>query len=163
MSPGRLAIMPRPRGGVQLVDEVLALREENVDVLVSLLSPEEVEEWTLQQEHIVCKAQGIEFIHFPVPDHGVPEVNQNSIQLIQSLVNKLARGESIVLHCRMGVGRSSLLAACVLAARGVRVDSAFSRIAEARGRLVPDTEAQYDWLSEFTQSPAFRLVSTATA
>src|ERR1700743_3176736 len=41
---GRLAIVPRPRGGDWLADDLHALRREGIDILVSLLTPSEVEE-----------------------------------------------------------------------------------------------------------------------
>ena len=50
----------------------------------------------------------------------------------------------MLIHCRQGIGRSSLLAAAVLEASSL--DEAWRRIAEARGRSVPDTPEQRAWL-----------------
>ena len=38
---GRLAIVPRPRGGEWLDDDVRALKEQGFDLVVSLLTPDE--------------------------------------------------------------------------------------------------------------------------
>jgi hypothetical protein len=43
----RLAIAPRPRGGDWLEDDLRALKRDNVDVLISLLTPEENQELVL--------------------------------------------------------------------------------------------------------------------
>ena len=37
--PGKLAVMPRPRGGDWLEDEIRGLKRFGVDILVSLLTP----------------------------------------------------------------------------------------------------------------------------
>jgi len=38
---GRLAVMPRPRGGDWLEDEILHLKRSGIGTLVSMLTPEE--------------------------------------------------------------------------------------------------------------------------
>ena len=38
---GRLAVMPRPRGGDWLEDEILHLKRSGIGLLVSMLTPEE--------------------------------------------------------------------------------------------------------------------------
>ena len=55
---GRLAIVPRPRGGDWLADEIQALREAGVDVLVSLLTADEVAELDLAREEAWCHTMG---------------------------------------------------------------------------------------------------------
>ena len=47
---GRLGILPRPRGGDWLRDETAAWREAGVDVVVSLLEPEEAAQLVLEDE-----------------------------------------------------------------------------------------------------------------
>jgi len=61
-------------------------------------------------------------------------------------------GKAVVIHCRAGIGRSSLIAACVLALRGYDAASAFDAIAKARGLAVPDTEAQRAWVAVFQKA-----------
>ena len=48
--PGRLAIMPRPRAGDWLDEEIAGWRAEGIDVVVSLLESDEVSELGLQRE-----------------------------------------------------------------------------------------------------------------
>src|SRR5262249_30239083 len=48
-------------------------------------------------------------------------------------------------------GRSSLVAACVLASCGERPEAALERIARARGRPVPDTAEQREWVLRFAE------------
>ena len=57
----------------------------------------------------------------------------------------------MAIHCRSGIGRSSLLAAAVLAAAGVGVNAAFQQIEQARGLSVPDTPEQKTWAENFAR------------
>lgn len=63
--PGRLGVVPRPRGGDWLADEVHLWRTSGLDVVTSLLTPDEAAELELQDEAFrrIEKARGR-----PVPD-----------------------------------------------------------------------------------------------
>ncbi len=56
----RLAILPRPRSGEWLEDEIRSLRAQGIDVLVSLLTPDETAELELEQEAACCASTGID-------------------------------------------------------------------------------------------------------
>lgn len=146
---GRLAVLPRPRGGDWLEDEVRSLRAAGVDVLVSLLTREEVEELELLDEAASCAAGSMEFVSFPFADRGVPASEAETLALVRRLAALVAGGKAVAVHCRQGVGWSALVAACVLASLGERPSAAFERIAAARGCPVPDTAEQREWVMRF--------------
>ena len=146
---GRLAIMPRPRAGDWLLDEIAGWKAEGISAVVSLLEQHEVDELELRQEPTLCKAAGIEFVSFPIPDRGVPESMRETQRLVRSLSAAIADGKAVAIHCRKGIGRSSLIAACILVHLGYDANSAFETIARARGVGVPDTGLQRDWVSTF--------------
>lgn len=143
---GRLAIVPRPRGGDWLADEIHSWHEAGLDIIVSLLTPHEIEELDLGGEEELSQAQDIEFISFPIPDREVPTSRQAMIDLAHKLETALASRKGVGLHCRQGIGRSSLIAACVLIASGENPAEVFERISTARGRSVPDTVEQKEWV-----------------
>jgi protein-tyrosine phosphatase len=147
--PSRLGIMPRPRGGDWLDDEIQSLWEQGVDVLISLLTPEEVAEMYLDEEPALCAAAGLQFLSFPIPDRAVPDSHETFLKFSTALNRLYSQGRSIVIHCRAGIGRASLVAAYVLALQGSTVEDAFKTIAAARGCDVPDTPEQSAWLVEF--------------
>jgi protein-tyrosine phosphatase len=149
LEKGLLAIMPRPRGGDWLDDELKALAKAGVNVIVSLLTADEVAELELQDEQRLCGDHGLRFISFPIPDRGVPFSIPEAAQLIDVILKDLWAGKAVVIHCRMGVGRSALIAACLLKSQGMGVDEAFSMISRARGFAVPDTEGQREWVEQF--------------
>ncbi|HVR83122.1 MAG TPA: protein-tyrosine phosphatase family protein [Planctomycetota bacterium] len=147
IGPGRLAVMPRPRGGDCLEEEVQALKEAGVDILVSLLTPEEEVYLGLEREGEAARRHGISFYSHPVWDRGIPEDPAPTWALARELADRHSEGRSIVAHCRMGIGRSPLMLASILVVRGSDPDQAWAAISAARGCLVPDTVEQRTWLS----------------
>ena len=145
--PGKLAVMPRPRGGDWLEDEIRGLKRFGVDILVSLLTPEEETFLGLEEEGAQARAHGLEFVSHPVPDRDVPASPKETWALAARLGDRFAAGKKIAVHCRMGIGRSPLLLACILVSRGLGPDDAWKAIGTARGLPVPDTVEQRDWLA----------------
>jgi protein-tyrosine phosphatase len=145
---GRLAIMARPRAGDWLEVDVAGWKTAGVDLVVSLLEREEVSELGLQQEAGLCRTSGIEFISFPIPDRGVPDIRQ-TLGIGRSIASTIADGRSVAVHCRAGIGRSSIIAACAMICSGIPASEALTLIGAARGVMVPDTEEQRDWIIAF--------------
>jgi protein-tyrosine phosphatase len=135
-----------------LDEEVRAWREQGIQVIVSALTKEEIGELQLGAESDLCETNAIEYIPFPIADRGIPSSLADMARLARLLEKKLASSASIVIHCRQGIGRASLLAACVLVATGVDPRAAFERIEASRGCPVPDTQEQRDWIVRFAQS-----------
>jgi protein-tyrosine phosphatase len=110
----RLAIIARPRAGDWLDDEIAGWRAEGIGVVVSLLEAGEVEELGLDREPGLCHDLDMEFISFPFPDRGVPMSTREAMALAEAIVARLNEGKAVAVHCRAGIGRSSLISACVL-------------------------------------------------
>ena len=147
---GRLGIVPRPRGAEWLDDETRAWREAGIDVVVSLLEPDEDAEFALTGESASSAASGLEFRSFPIPDRGVPDSREVAAQLVDRIVDALQAGKSVVLHCRQGIGRSAMIAAAALISGGQSVETAINTIRRSRGLEVPETAAQRQWISDFS-------------
>jgi len=148
---GKLAILARPRGGDWLTDEVEGWRDAGVQVVVSLLSVDETAELGLGDEARLVAAHDLEFISFPINDYDVPSSESALRQLVKDLEELLDQGQNVGIHCRAGVGRSSLVAACLLVDHGEDTEISFARISTARGLAVPDTLAQREWVNEFAR------------
>ena len=147
--PGKLAILARPRGEDWLEDEIARWKDTGVDVVVSLLTREEDFDLGLVNERELVHRLGLTFISFPIADYSVPTSNKELRQLVSELAQSLTAGGNVGIHCRQGIGRSSLVAACVLVTSGKSADAAFQRISSARGRSVPDTPEQRNWVAAF--------------
>ena len=143
----RISIMARPRGGDWLLDEVTALREAGVHVLVSLLTSLEVDAFELAEEAACCQTQDITFFSFPIIDRSVPPLNDRTLALIQQLDDQRTQGKHIALHCRQGLGRAALMAASLLVLAGWSPEKAFEQLSRIRGYSVPETEEQRAWVA----------------
>ena len=142
----KLGIMARPRGNDWLDEDIASLKLQNVKILVSLLEREEIAELELMYEEEICKERDIEFYNYPIGDRDIPKKSQSLELLISNLVNELNNGKNVVIHCRMGIGRSSLIAASILLKFGFKASNIFDTISLARGLKVPDTDEQIKWL-----------------
>lgn len=148
---GKLAILARPRGDDWLEDEAEGWKRAGLDVVVSLLTSGEASELGLTRESEIVNGAGITYINFPIADYSVPASKIPVQQLAADLNDQLSHGASIGVHCRQGIGRSSLVAACVLVTSGESPQTAFEHIERARGRSVPDTAEQKDWVISFAR------------
>jgi len=146
---GRLAILPRPRGGDWLDDATRAWREAGVNVVVSLLERHEAIELDLAREAESATANGLAFLSFPMPDRGVPESREAVAALVTRLSDALRAGKNVGVHCRQGIGRSALIAVATLISAGEDVGAALLRVGHSRGVPVPETHDQHRWISDF--------------
>lgn len=149
---GRLAMLPRPRGGDWLEDEVREWQMAGINTMVTLLTNDEVADLDLAEEARLCRASGIDLVSFPIVDRSVPASRTAVIDLLQELASVLERGQSVAIHCRQGIGRSALIAICLLIVSGIAPDIAIARVSAARGCAVPETAEQRQWVVEFAQN-----------
>ncbi len=147
----RLAILPRPRGGEWLEDEIASYARQGVQVLLTLLEPAEELELGLFDEVELAAKHGLDFMRYSIPDRGVPR----SPDLFAAVIRDLADGgKAVGVHCRAGIGRSGMAAAAFLVRLGESGENAITRVSKARGVDVPDTPQQREWL--FTHAELLR-------
>ncbi len=128
--PGRLGMTFAPgkksdgADGVwdrDLTTDLERLTEEyRVEVLVSLM--EHVEYSYLEVPDLLQKAEewGMEVIHLPIPDGSAPADPEADryVPLVEDVAERLEKGQTVVVQCRGGQGRSGMFAASVLVALG---------------------------------------------
>ncbi len=147
--PGRLGILPRPRGADWLDLEVQAWKNMSLQTVVSLLMPEEISQLDLENEPQACQSRAIEFINFGIPDRGIPGSREEAVKVLHRLHESLSAGRRVGVHCRQGIGRSGLVAAGLLILGGVAPEAAVASVSHTRGWEVPETAQQRAWLNEF--------------
>lgn len=148
---GRLAISARPRGGDRLEDEVKSWKSAGINVVASLLEPEEVEALNLNEEANLSRDNGISFEWFPIPDRKIPESYMDALHFIRGLEIELIKGKKVVVHCQQGLGRSAIIAASLLELAGLPAEAAIDCVRAARGCSVPETVEQVGWVARFAQ------------
>lgn len=156
--PGRIALVPRPRGGDWLEDEAAAWKNAGLDVIVSLLDAEENDSFDLGREAEFCAENGIEFISFPIKDRGVPALNQEFQQLTEKLKILLLKGKNVGIHCRQSIGRAPFLAAILMSMFGIEPKEAFRQLSLVRRVEVPETVEQKEWVEQFAKEFIATLV-----
>jgi predicted protein tyrosine phosphatase len=98
--------------------------------------------------------EGIEFLHLPTTDQMGPS-REWLERGVEFAGQQMRRGNRVLIHCQEGIGRSPLLALCVLVAEGHEPLAALS-LAKDRRELVSPSRAQYlawaDWLTSRGQT-----------
>lgn len=141
--PNRLAILPKPRGGEWLDDEIGSYAAQGLQTLFTLLTPDEEIELELTDEVVLAEKHGLDFMRYSIPDRGVPK----SATLFAEVINDLAdSGKAVGVHCRAGIRRSGIATAAIMLRLGHELDDAWQQIAKARRVPVPDTQEQKQWL-----------------
>jgi len=148
----QLAIIPRPRGGDWLDDEMLALKDAGIQVVVSMLEKEEAVQLTLQREELAAESLGLRFINFGISDRGVPENAERFIAFLADVEHHLKNDNRVGVHCRACIGRASVTTASLLIRSGMLVADAWQQVSTARGCSVPDTVEQLEWVERHISS-----------
>ncbi len=147
----KLATMPRPRGFEMLEYEIKSLKDSGVDVIVSMLEDHEISRLGLENEKFYCRQNLITYLNFPIVDRNLPESFEDVYKFVKKLSAYYEVNKKIAVHCFAGIGRSSLIVCCLLVLKGMDVDEAFTKISNARGFPVPDTQEQIEWAYNFAE------------
>jgi hypothetical protein len=83
--------MPRTRGGEWPDGDIKPVREQNVDVLVSLLTEDEVSELCSTRQTCADRRES-EYLTFPVLDRGLPNTDAQTARFILSVASKALAG-----------------------------------------------------------------------
>jgi protein-tyrosine phosphatase len=117
----------------QLVDADLAsLRACGTTTLVVLLEEEEMARIGLTSLIERAGAAGLEVLWYPIPDGAAPSDLASAMELMERIVERLAAGRTVVVHCHGGVGRSGAITASCLVAAGVDPDRALVLVRRTR-------------------------------
>lgn len=142
--PGRLGmtICPGRRDRGRDLDEDLAgLRTQGVDVLVTLTTQEELAWAGVPDLELRARDAGLATLALPIRDQEAPG-EAAMATLSSSIRAHLDAGRCVVVHCMGGLGRSGLVAACVLVDRGLPPTAALAAVREARGPRAVESAAQ---------------------
>ena len=155
-TPGKLTIVARPRGNDWLDDEVLGWKRSGITYVLSFLEESEEAELGLEGEAKACEANDIGFHWLPIPDRGLPTDEAGFQEAVEDAVERLLSGSSIAVHCRQGIGRSGVFGAAILMHLGANATTAMRVVSTARGRPIPETPEQAEWLQRYRPQPLLR-------
>ncbi|RYE30242.1 MAG: protein tyrosine phosphatase [Hyphomicrobiales bacterium] len=98
---------------------------------------------------------GLEWVHLPIPDFGVPDARFMDRWRALDLAHRLREGESWAIHCRAGLGRTGTVAALLLVENGARAADAIARIRREHDARAVETTAQAEFLIAQEQGAAW--------
>ncbi len=158
---GRLAFCPAPgrwRHDSPLEPErmlgadLACLRDTcGAAVLVTLL--EEGEMWTIGLGGLLDGARraGLESLWFPIRDGTAPSDAGETGRLVGRILEHLAAGRTVVIHCHGGIGRSGTVAACCLVAAGQDPRRAIELVRQAQPAAA-SAPGQEEFVHEFARA-----------
>jgi protein-tyrosine phosphatase len=117
-APGRWRFSVAAEPGRLLDEDLSSLRAFGTTVLVVLLEEEEMARIGLAGLREQARRAGLEVLWFPFRDNTAPSDVDATALLVQQILERLAVGRTVVVHCHGGVGRSGTIAAACLVASG---------------------------------------------
>jgi protein-tyrosine phosphatase len=129
---GRMLLHSMP-GRYEALESVwIRLRSEAVTTIVCLAEKVELREKSA--EYAQALEDGIvpcRVLVFEVVDRGAPEDRDAFWVLAREIAGQLESGDTVLIHCAGGVGRTAMLANCVLLALGASPGAARSAVSRA--------------------------------
>uniref|UniRef100_A0A8C6X4M4 Cyclin-dependent kinase inhibitor 3 n=1 Tax=Naja naja TaxID=35670 RepID=A0A8C6X4M4_NAJNA len=103
---------------------------------------------------------GITVHHHPIPDGGTPDIARCCV-ILNELRNCLESKRKATIHCYGGLGRSCLIAACLLlqVSDNLTPQQAIDCMRELRGSGAVQTLKQYNYLHDFQETLAAYLAT----
>ncbi|XP_012519246.1 PREDICTED: cyclin-dependent kinase inhibitor 3 isoform X3 [Propithecus coquereli] len=139
--------------------------------------PEELKSYGIQDIFVFCtrgelskyrvpnlldfyQQYGITTHHHPIPDGGTPDI-ASCCEIVEELAICLKNNRKTLIHCYGGLGRSCLVAACLLLYLSdmVSPQQAIDSLRDLRGSGAIQTIKQYNYLHEFRDKLAAHLLS----
>lgn len=124
----------------------------NMYMLVSLMEGHEYESLSVSTLVDRTREHGVRVLTLPIVDGGAPngpEAERLFDELVLRVVRTLARGKVVVVHCKGGLGRTGLLATCVLVTLGHGAAAATGKVREARSPGAVELGRHEDYVSRY--------------
>uniref|UniRef100_A0A8C8VF16 Cyclin-dependent kinase inhibitor 3 n=1 Tax=Pelusios castaneus TaxID=367368 RepID=A0A8C8VF16_9SAUR len=101
---------------------------------------------------------GIIVHHHPIPDGDTPDI-ANCCGILEELRGCLESNRKTLIHCYGGLGRSCLVAACLLLqlSEAMEPQEAIDNLRDLRGSGAIQTIKQYNYLHDFRENLAAHL------
>ncbi len=114
--------------------------------LITLMEQQELELLKVTNIGQQARSLGLDWYHLPIKDASIPTATFETRwgKVGRELREQLAGGQSIVIHCRGGLGRTGLLAAWLLIDLGEAPRRALTRVRRVRpGAVETDEQEEY--------------------
>lgn len=147
---GQILFTPCP--GTKAADldaSVAQLKAAGASAIVTLMPNEELQANGAASLPAVCQAHDLAWFHFPVEDDAAPAAGFACAWVAHSaeVLQILADGGTIAVHCKGGSGRTGLMVAMLLINRGEPLPTVIEQVQEIRPKAL-QIPAHLEFLSE---------------
>jgi len=120
-----------------------AIVEAGASMLITLIEGHEFEEMKVTSLPQKAEAHGLKWVHLPIRDKGIPDAAFEDAwdKVGDDLHQHLLEGETIVIHCKGGLGRTGVIAARLLIGLGEEATTSIEKVRSARPGTI-ETQAQ---------------------
>jgi ADP-ribosyl-[dinitrogen reductase] hydrolase len=124
-----------------------AIKAWGASAVVTLIEPHEFELLGVERLGEGVAKRGMSWYHLPIRDVSIPDANFEGRwqKTGPQLLEKLRSGQSILVHCRGGLGRAGLVAARLIIETRVPADKAIRAVRAARPGAI-ETKEQEDYV-----------------
>ncbi len=148
VAPGELWLGSMPGRFERWAEFVAEARRRRLALLVCLAPPEEV--CSLSPPYWQAIGEGSldpRWLNLPMQNFGLPPDLPAFRDGIAQAAERLLAGESVMLHCAAGIGRTGTAAACLLKRLGLSTEEAMQRVRDAGSN--PETALQSGLVDQF--------------
>lgn len=111
--PGKIFRSPMPFSRFDHSEIWEAFRENAVDMVVVLTEQGEYLVYAGKDLPAFYRSQGLDALHIPVPDFGVPQDLQAWEDGLTRVAQSAREGKNVAIHCLAGIGRTGTFLACL--------------------------------------------------
>ncbi len=131
----QLLLTPCPgKKEANLHDSLVQLKEAGATAVLTALQESDLPDGGLELLTQECKTLGLKWFHLPIEDDCAPaeafDANWDAANTAAQAM--LDNGESLVIHCMGGSGRTGLIAARLMLARGFELEPTIAQIQALR-------------------------------
>ncbi|MGO4407148.1 tyrosine-protein phosphatase [Bosea sp. RAF48] len=145
---GALWLGPMPGRLRPLADDLADLTQQGITRIICLTPAEEIRlkspDYAARQSDL-----GIPVTRFPIGDFGVPDDGGGLKALAEEAARDLNAGRELFVHCAAGIGRTGMVATCILVALGLSGTEAVAAVAAAGSG--PETEVQQQMVARYAE------------
>jgi protein-tyrosine phosphatase len=125
-------------------------QKHGVDLIVPLIEDHELETLGIKDLVQSAKKNGMDVVRFPIPDQDVPDKGQ-AIALADDIIERLKKGENVLVHCKGGLGRAGTITATTLIRLGGQHEAVIDHVRSVRPGAV-ENKKQEDFLASLDES-----------
>lgn len=144
LAAGRLALCPQPGRTGRYDSDFKALLAWGPDLVVSLTTKGELASQGAKDLSFDLALYDIGWHHLPITDFATPDFTADWPKISTTLRERLHTGESILIHCLAGCGRSGMITLALMIDTGQDPEQALKTLRQARPCAI-ETLPQLHW------------------